>query len=428
MEPEYEALNIRSILDEIKNIFSKKAQEKNLDFQLEVARALPEVVIMDGLWLHRILDNLVSNAVKYTDTGFVKLSAHTIGTPGDKVNMVLSVQDSGKGIPKNQFKSIFDPFMRFKGGFNGPDEGAGLGLTITRRLVELMGGEISPESQEGKGSTFRVTLKNIAVSRDAIEPGIPEPDVEGIRFKKASLLLVDDVEAGRRLLKEYLSQSPFEFIEAKNGVEAVELTKKHHPDLVLMDMRMPKMDGGKATRLIKADKKLRNIPVIIITGSAMEYQRPEIKEVGGDGYLIKPVSKGDLIIELTHFLKWGHAERPGPDNLPGIEEDKGKMTPLTDFSPQNREKFQELLTYLQSEELTQRLDQLIKKFIVDDIENFSKEMKSLAEKHQVGILYRWAGKLFNDIKTFNRSRIEKTLSSFPGLIVEIKEKYHDGKP
>jgi ligand-binding sensor domain-containing protein/signal transduction histidine kinase/DNA-binding response OmpR family regulator len=433
MEPEYEALNLRSILDEIKHIFSKKAREKTLDFQSDVDPALPEVVIMDGLWLHRILDNLVSNAVNYTDTGFIKLSVQTVGSPstppvspGDRVNIVFSVQDSGKGIPKNQQKSIFDPFERQRGNFNGQNEGAGLGLTITRRLVELMGGEISLESQEGKGSTFRVTMKNVAVSGVAIEPGIDEPDVEGIRFEKASVLVADDVEQSRLLFIEYLSQSPFEFIEAENGMEAVKLAKKHHPDLVLMDMRMPKMGGGEATRIIKADKKLKNIPVIIITGSAMEYQRLAIKKAGGDGYLTKPVFKSDLIIELTRFLRWSHTEITDSGKSPEIGKDKGKITSPANLSPQDREKFQELLTYLQSEEIAQRLEQLIKKFIIDDIETFSKEMKDLAEKYQVGILYQWTDRLFNDIKTFNRSKIEKTLSSLPGLIKEIKEKYNDG--
>ncbi len=425
MQPEYEALNIRSVLDEIKHIFSKKAREKALDFQLDVDTALPEVVIMDGLWLHRILDNLVSNAVNYTDTGFIKLSVKSVGSPSNRINIVFSVQDSGKGIPKNQQKSVFDPFKRQKRNLNDQNEGAGLGLTITRRLVELMGGEISLDSQEGKGSTFRVTLKNVAISAVVIESEIPEPDVEGIRFEKASILVVDDIEDSRHLFINYLSQSPFKFIEAANGMEAVKLAKKHHPDLVLMDMRMPKMNGGEATRLIKADKKLKNIPVIIITGSAMEYQRQEIKKAGGDSYLTKPVSKSDLIIELTRFLQMIPGP-PGPGKSPGIEKDKGKITYPTDLSTQDREKLQELFNYLQSHDLTQRLEQLIKKFIIDDIENFSKEMKELAEKYRVGILHQWTDKLCNEIKTFNRAKIEKTLSSFPGLIEEIKEKYNDG--
>ena len=186
------------------------------------------------------------------------------------------------------------------------------------------------------------------------------------------------------------------------------------------------MDGGEATRIIKADKKLKNIPVIIITGSAMEYQRQEIKKAGGDGYLTKPVSKSDLVIELTHFLQWDPIEPIEPGKPPGIEKDKVKITSTITLSPEDREKLQELVNYLQSDDLTQRLEQLIKKFIIDDIENFSKEMKELAEKYRVGILHQWTDKLFNEIKTFNRSKIEKTLSSFPGLIEEIKEKYNDG--
>ena len=289
-----------------------------------------------------------------------------------------------------------------------------------------MGGEISVESQEGKGSTFCATFKNVEVSGIAIGPEIPEPYVEGIRFEKATLLLVDDVEHGRRLFKEYLSQSPIEFIEAKNGMEAVDLAKEHHLDLVLMDLRMSVMNGSEATRRIKADKKTKDIPVIIITGSDMEYERPEIEKARGDSFLIKPVSKSDLIIELTRFLKWRSLEPTSPDKAEG--EDKGTATPPTDLSAQDREKLQQLFTYLQSQDLNQRLDQLTKKFITNDIETFVQEIKTLADKYKIVKLIHWTEGLSNDIKTFNRSRIEKTLSLFPGLIKEIKEKYYDGKP
>jgi ligand-binding sensor domain-containing protein/signal transduction histidine kinase/response regulator RpfG family c-di-GMP phosphodiesterase len=427
MELENEPLNLRSILDDIKQKYSSKAREKALDFQLgEVDPALPEVVIMDRSKLHSILDNLVNNAVKYTDSGFIKLSVQKIGphvtppgSPGARVNIGFSVQDSGRGIPKDQQKTIFNRYERQKGKHIGKIQGSGLGLTITRALVELMGGKISLQSREGKGSTFHVTLENVTAAHVAIEPGIDKLDVDNIRFEKATVLVADESAQNRRLLMKYLSQSPIHHIEAENGKQAVEMTKRHRPDLVLMDMKIAAAEGFKTTHLIKADNELKDIPVIIITASALKEQRPAIKKTGANSFLTKPVKKCDLIIELTNFLDWKYTRPTGPGKSPAIKKVKPKITFPTSLSPGDREKLQKLVNFLQGEDLNQRLKTLIKRFIINDIENFAMEVKKMAEKYQVEILYHWADKLINDINTFNRSKIENTLSSFPGVIKDI---------
>jgi ligand-binding sensor domain-containing protein/signal transduction histidine kinase/DNA-binding NarL/FixJ family response regulator len=426
MELENEPLNLRSILDDIKYNYSIKAREKALDILPNVDTALPEVVILDRSKLHRILDNLVNNAVKFTDSGFIKLSVKKVGpqvtptsAPGATVNIGISVQDSGRGIPENQQENIFNRYEQQTGQHNGKIEGSGLGLSITRALVELMNGEISLKSREGKGSTFNVTLKDVTVAKVAIEPGIDKLDVDSIRFEKASVLVADESKQNRRLLIKYLSQSPFEFIEAENGKQAVEMTKRHRPDLVLMDMKIAAVEGFKTTRLIKADDELKNIKVIIFTASALKEQRPAIKKAGGDSYLTKPVKKSDLIIELTQYLQMSHFGPTTPGKSPAIKNIKPKITFPTNLEPEDREKLRELVNFLQGEDLNQRLKKLIKSFIINDIENFAMEMKELAAKYRLEILYHWAAKLIGDINAFNRTRIENTLSSFPAVIKDI---------
>jgi signal transduction histidine kinase/ligand-binding sensor domain-containing protein/CheY-like chemotaxis protein len=305
LELEYEAVNPRTILNDVKNIFSNKAEEKGLDFVLEVAPDLPESLMLDTLRIRQVLFNLVGNAVKFTDNGYIKLSAYRIadGKESGTTNIGFAVQDTGIGIPEDQQNSIFEAFKQQKGQKTVKYGGTGLGLTITRRLVEMMGGDITVQSLEGKGSTFRITLKNVVLpTRDQDTEDDDSGGWKAASFKKAVILVVDDKELNRRLLINYLDGYGLDIIEAENGEEAVEKTRLYHPDLVLMDVKMPVMDGCEATRLLKKDKVLKKIPVIIITASALKEQEPEIKKAGADGHLNKPVKRSALIKELKRFL------------------------------------------------------------------------------------------------------------------------------
>ncbi|NIM12981.1 MAG: response regulator [Candidatus Aminicenantes bacterium] len=418
MELHYEPVNPRSILNEIKHIFSHKVREKALDFQLQADPALPEALLLDSLRLRQILFNLVGNAVKFTDSGFIKLAAQKVapGPPakipgpdktGSCVNVVFSVQDTGQGIPGDQLQSIFDAFTQQPGQHAKKFGGTGLGLTITRRLVEMMGGVISVQSEIGKGSTFQVNLENVAVSRVVVEPEMDiKLDVEHIRFEKASILVADDNELNRQLLIEYFAHSPIDFLEAENGKEAVDLAKQYRPHLVLLDMKMPVVDGCEACRILKADEELKKIPVIIITASALKEERAKIEKAGCDAFLNKPVSKSDLIIELMHFLPYTAPESTEPTEMEGKE-------------PENRAKLPELLNILQSDDITKRREMLSKALILDEIEDFVEEMKELAQRYHSVILSQWVNRLNNDLQAFDLAKIQETLASFPGLIKEL---------
>jgi signal transduction histidine kinase/DNA-binding NarL/FixJ family response regulator len=437
MELKYEAVNPRSILNEIKHIFSNRVREKELDFQLEVDPTLPEFLLLDGLRIRQLLFNLVGNAVKFTDTGFIKLAvrkriAQSAGRkaqsamrlpPGRRrqevMDIIFSVQDSGIGIPKDQQKYIFETFAQVGGQPAIKYGGTGLGLAITRRLVETMGGELSVQSQgePGKGSTFFVTLKNVAV------PGVPgdkqnsgELVTEDLRFKNILILVADDKESNRQLLAEYLSYPGIAVIDAENGKIAVEMTKIFRPSLVVMDLKMPVMDGKEATRILKADEELKKIPVIIITASAITEQEQEIKKAGGDAYLNKPVSKSQLIAQLKRFLPYSIGESPGftPSTTP----------PAIEF-PENTSQLLELLGILESD-LTPRWEKISKTHIIDEIDAFSKETRELGAKYRSGRLKNWGELLFNDLQTCDMQKVAATLGLFPEIIREIEEKYRDG--
>jgi len=414
MELKYEPVNLYSILNEIKYIFSNKVKEKELDFQLEIDPTLPESLLLDGLRIRQVLFNLVGNAVKFTDTGFIKLSVHKISS-GETRDIIFSVQDSGIGIPADQQQTIFETFAQVGGQPAGKYGGTGLGLAISRRLAEMMGGEISVQSrgEPGKGSTFSFTLKNVDVSSVLTgRANVGEAVTECLRFKNVLVLVADDKESNRQLLVEFLSYPGIDVIEAENGKIAVEMAKLYRPNLVVMDLKMPVMDGKEATRLLKANEELKKIPVIIITASALKRGEPGIKNAGGDAYLDKPVSKSQLIAQLQRFLPYSIGEPPGfalSTTSPAIE------------VPGNTDQLLQLLAILESD-LIPRWEKISKTHIIDEINSFSKETRELGAQYHWEVLINWAEMLFNDLQTFDMQKVARTLDHFPGFIEEIKEK------
>jgi signal transduction histidine kinase/ligand-binding sensor domain-containing protein/CheY-like chemotaxis protein len=408
MDLKLETLNLHDLLAEQKQIFSNKAESKGLEFQLEIDPALSETFCLDGLRLRQVLLNLVGNAVRFTDNGFIKLSVQKGGENTDGVDLVFSVQDTGIGIPEDQQQRIFKAFEQQEDQSRRYG-GTGLGLTITSRLVEMMGGDITVHSRKGKGSTFTVTLKNVAVSdTSASKDTENETDVDSVQFKKASLLIVDGKELNRRLVMEYLAHSPIECIETGSGKEAVVLARTHRPGLILMGTKNLDIDGYESAKIIKSDDALKEIPIIIFT-AALESKEEEIKKAGMEGCLNKPVSKKELFKLLMDFLPYSIAETAGTAG-----------TPPSPLEPAIREKLPELAAILRSEDIIRRWEKISRTLIIDEVEDFSTEMKKLDLDYRSGILSRWAEDLLDYLYTFDLEKMRKTLSSFTELPGEIE--------
>jgi PAS domain S-box-containing protein len=423
IELQYDAVCVRSILNEIKYLFSQKAREKALDLSIEIDPSLPEGVLLDEFRLKEILFNLVGNAVKFTEKGFVKFGVaaryNKERQDNGSLDLIFTVQDTGIGIPKNQQKLIFEPFKQLKGQDITKYGGTGLGLSITKHLVDKMGGTISLRSQEGKGSTFTVKFKNVevAIAVERITPS-QKNNIDNIAFEKALILIVDDIESNRAIIKGFLSKVPaFTLMEAGNGKEAVEIAGKHLPDVILMDLRMPVMDGYEAARILKANEELRAIPVIALTASAMKQQEQLGRDAGCEGYLRKPVSKAELITELMRFLPYSTKkpiyEEKGP---PGEKEKppKGKETiGIDSLTP-------EIIAKL-SGELTDNWKKINDTFIIEEIEEFADTIRVFAEKNKLDILSGWGERLLEQVKYFDMEKMPETLKQFPILVKKIED-------
>ncbi len=306
LELQYSEVSIESLFNEIKTVFDQKITDKGLRFILETGMDIPQALILDEIRLRQILFNLVSNAAKFTEYGSVTLSAVIkvpIKAARSQVDFILSVSDTGVGIPEDQCDKIFDAFEQQKAHRGSQYGGTGLGLAITKRLIEAMGGNISVVSRVGKGSTFVALFQGVEVATATAlaELEKPEFDCDAVAFERAKILVVDDIHYNRDLMKGYLDTYGFDLMEAGDGKQAIDKARQYIPDLILLDMKMPEMDGYEAADVLGNDPALKDIPVIAITASALKQDEERIRKIC-DGYLPKPVSRFQLIKEIMQFL------------------------------------------------------------------------------------------------------------------------------
>jgi two-component system sensor histidine kinase/response regulator len=289
------------VITSVTTLTAQKAHEKGLEFLAHVAPGLPEVLLGDPLRLGQILTNFVNNAVKFTETGEIRLEIEQVERTGGKVQLKFSVRDSGIGMTKEQAAKLFQPFTQADMSTTRKHGGTGLGLTICRRLVELMGGRIWLESEPGTGSTFYFTVWLGIGSATSTAKIIPE------KLAKLRVLIVDDNPAAREILQEPLSTIASRVDVVASGREAITAIQKHDAsdpyDIVFMDWRMPGMDGLQASRHIKGDETLKQTPhIVLVTAFGREEVREEAERLQLDGFLVKPVTKSMIVDTLVNVF------------------------------------------------------------------------------------------------------------------------------
>jgi signal transduction histidine kinase/CheY-like chemotaxis protein/lipopolysaccharide biosynthesis regulator YciM len=301
----YMPFNIIHTINDIVNIFKLKVNQKGLQLIIELSENLPEYIVLDELKVRQVLINLIGNAVKYTDKGYIKIAAFAVANTEEQTNLTIAIHDTGIGIPEAYRNKIFEAFEQADSHDNNKYGGTGLGLAISKLLVEQMNGQIFIESKENQGSIFKIVFKEVAISREAtMEKQKFHLIPESIKFNEGIVLLVDDNFDNRNIIKGYLNNYPFEVIEAGNGKEALELLNRIKPDIVLMDIHMPVMDGYETLNLIRENTEYSNIPVIAITASAFLEDEQRAAQFGFNDYLRKPISLGDLMSCLIKFIKY----------------------------------------------------------------------------------------------------------------------------
>ena len=292
-------------LQQIANMVQVRADQAGLAFVYEPAGNVPTMVRGDEKRLRQILLNLLSNAIKFTEKGKVAFGVAYDQESETKGTLIVQVQDTGRGIPDEKLEEIFLPFQQI-GAHNPQEEGTGLGLAITQKLVALMEGTLEVTSTVGKGSTFEVKVSLPPVQTWAPKPPHPAPSITGYQGARKRILVVDDKWENRVVLLNLLEPIGFEIIEAVNGRDGLAKAREQRPDLIVMDLIMPVMDGLEATTRIRQSTDLKGIPIIASSASAFDFNQKDALSAGCTAFLAKPIQVDDLFEHLrVHLnLEW----------------------------------------------------------------------------------------------------------------------------
>ena len=300
-----QTVDVRYLVHDMESIFRLKARQKQLDFVVNIEDDVPPNLVLDELKVRQVLLNLTSNAIKFTEKGFVKINIRVEKVRKRVVDLIMEVRDSGKGIPVEYHQKIFKLFEQQDNAISKQYGGTGLGLAITHQIVNLMGGHIDLKSVVEKGSLFKVRLPDISVGnemKETVRKAAPFLESD-IKFDPATILVVDDTANNREVLKAFFEDYPFVVLEAENGQKALQVLNNNKVDLVFMDIRMPVMGGVEATQKIREHPEWSHIPVIALTASATEFEGSQLLNMGFNDYLRKPAGLAEVIHALGDFLK-----------------------------------------------------------------------------------------------------------------------------
>ena len=304
---------LRGFLDSIHALFEHKSKEKGLDLVVEIDESVPDNLNGDTLRLTQVFNNIIGNSLKFTESGSITVSCRALERSDNTVTLDFTVKDTGIGIKDEYKKHLFQPFTQADASHTRNYGGTGLGLTITRRLVEMMGGTISAESEDGAGTTIRFTcVFGTPAEKDDLPAAADQAGGRAAslqaRFKDKRILLVEDNLINQEIALALLEDVGIAVTVANNGEEAVDMVRRQASfppfDIVLMDLQMPVMDGFEATRLIRETIRPEAMPIIAMTAHVLGEERVRCVEAGMADHIAKPIDVDRLYAAIDQYLPW----------------------------------------------------------------------------------------------------------------------------
>ncbi len=418
-----EKTDLGKTFDEILLVFSEISERKQIPIHINIDKKSPTQVNIDALRLRQIMLNLLSNALKFTEKGSVSVHiAHRNNMQQNnatkKIDLLIKVSDTGIGIPNNQLNAIFKSFTQMYGQKNSKFGGTGLGLAITKRLVELMGGHINAESVVGEGSSFSIVIRNVETFEQVVE--LKNDTIEkDITFAAVRILHVEDIEYNRELIALLFENQNIELKEATTGKEALEILENYTPDLILMDIQMPELNGYETAKIIRKNEKLNKIPIIAITANATSEDVEKYSSVF-DEYLIKPINEDLLLQTLANYL--AHTKKIVNKNEKEL--DHREINYILDLK-KYKEKYGKFDSGLQ-EAVTNKLVPLYNEIAdilsIDDLKLFAKDVDEIAQKYPIEAIREFSEALSLAINLYKINDITKLRNIFPELHKIICEK------
>jgi signal transduction histidine kinase/DNA-binding NarL/FixJ family response regulator len=400
-----EPTDTREVCDFIRTLFSEPAIKKGIKLECHIADDLPRALLIDRVRLRQMLVNLVGNAVKFTDRGRIDVRiSYEKQTSTSRVILLIDVADTGVGIPRDKLDAIFKPFVQAGAHREKEIQGTGLGLSIVKRLAEMMGGAVTVTSTLGQGSAFSLRFPDVPISArlPASARVSADHEVDFNQLRPSSVLVVDDNEANRQYIAGIFQKTHHCLAFCSSGEEAIAKVREAAPDIILMDVRMPGMDGKQAFTEIRKIPGMELVPAIAVTGSAHE-------DDYFSAYIRKPFSMRELFDALAEFL---------PHHLPSSPpaskaELAAPETPAGPIPP-------ELLKQLQ-EMLVEPWPGLCNSMAINETKIFARQLDILAEQWQYKPLRAYAGKLLHDAETYAVIDLEKHLGEFSAVVEQFAQ-------
>ena len=408
--------DMRDSCEFLRTVFGQQAVVKSLQLQFELAPDLPRALLLDRLRLRQVLVNLLSNAIKFTEHGCIKTrvawqTQEQVGTG----TLLIDVEDTGIGIPVDKLEEVFTPFVQADSRRTAEKEGTGIGLTIVKRLTELMGGTLAVDSTVNQGTTFHLRFTNVPVSGrlpvgDHAEPG---GAVDFNDFAPATVLVVDDTRTNRDLMAGIFEKTHHRVHFATNGREALECLRTTKPDVVLLDIRMPVMNGRATLAEIRKQPKLASLPVIAVTASSESGEELALQSQFS-GYIRKPFSRRALFLALTQFLQQAPLKDPMNQHN-SAETLAGLPAPL----PEQAVQWRELAVELRRQE-GGKWPALRDSLAVNETRAFAHKLFALGQSAHCPALTAYAATLTTFADAYAIGQMESHLGVFPELVGSIE--------
>jgi len=414
MEISFHPVNLKILIHEVCGIFKETAGKKGLALNSVFETEIPDYLMVDEIHLRQVLINLVNNAIKFTHQGYIHISTGYYDK-GKRGKLVIKVEDTGIGIRKSEQKKIFEAFKQQSHYLNKEYAGTGLGLTIVKKLLKNMSGDVQVKSSYGKGSVFTVTLNKVEVSEHISKSQSHEltatVDLRNIEFQNAVVMVVDDARHNIDATKALIGEQGVIYLEAANGEIALEILNHTMPHVILIDLMMPVMDGFELASRIKKSAKLKKLPLIAFTASVIDNKNNRILESGlFEDVLYKPASRDSILMKISRFV---------PHTLTRTSAGNDSFSQKMEVNQEIAEKLPDLLNILKTE-IFSKYESLNNKLVIFKIEKFCNRLHELSAEYEVPVLKEYSSRIKSDLEVFDLDGVGEQLKLFPELIQKIE--------
>ncbi len=406
-----EAVRVGDLIGDIRQLYVAEATKRGLDFKTDIGSSVPPVLMLDEFRLRQVITAVLSNSFKYTSKGGISLEMQATPCLGlQSVDLTLTIQDTGQGIHSDDLKDIFNPFKSDSRSKKHP--GAGLGLAICHHLVGLMNGRIKVKSEIQCGTRFDIILRDVKIAEVGALTAISRVERQQYHFENQRILVADDAASNRELMSEAMRGAGLQVFCAADGEEALELARKEKPQLIFMDIRMPRKDGATAARELRSDAELFRIPIVAVTASASAREQKELADLF-DSFIYKPVSLARLFAEAARFLKHD------------VSHEKKAVLEAMNMPPEALEQLNEPWMLVDSIDkiYMPKLKELEGAIVVENVIRLADSIKNLSVKHFFNHLTIEAEKLSDCAEKFDLEGIDASKKRLAHIFNQVLTVY-----